>query len=579
MPNASRYHPVAPPQQQRSSEPVVGQYLLYTHWGIGNRPTDIDAWEQEKKNSERLDAPVCRYLIEVHDSLIELLNQTDGVLVLFFDPGWKLALKPWPTDAERKELERAEKYSVEVGALLAGIFSGSSRVHIVTVRELRDFIVGLLERDRPELYRWFVGETGEGAYDSPKVIEAFLRVDLIGSGLPVIRIDWDALVNVENEHAVALGVTQEAISKSLDRDSEERRDVWSRTWVCSVGYRRPQQPTYDEWSRGFATRIQPALQATPDMCRLVCGYSFGILKGSIPPGNLDVAAVTAITDHAFDLELTKQYLGVEQWADGTWHETAHEGSIAKLGAHPLHAVISGALFNLSASAILDLPPFSNMMRAVMWIDDHLKFELHRALGHLKPDACGTCRIDASVVKGRKTPEPNLAAYTWANYLPTLLLGLVMDAWIRKENEEHSERPFVQALKEAIRTGGFELRTAMKLERCLVAAAIVRIGQVQRAWSNLKGRDGTHTLASAWAAGEVEDLVKQQYPNATVNEKSCGLGLVPKGQRSVQALSDLSSPIRDEIQELIWDAIDYIRLTRHWPGMIQTIRTVEKPLVP
>lgn len=35
---------------------------------------------------------------------------------------------------------------------------------------------------------------------------------------------------------------------------------------------------------------------------------------------------------------------------------------------------------------------------------------------------------------------------------------------------------------------------------------------------------------------------------------------------------------DDLRELIWDVSEYIDLTLHWPGMIQTIRAVEETVI-
>jgi len=555
-------------------------YELYTHWGVGNRNEDIEEWERRERNHEWLmSQPVITYLHAARESLDDLLRNTHGVLNVFFDPGWKLALKPDLDLDERRHMEQARAYSDAVLSSLSGVFF-QSPVKILNVATVAPFIRALHKRHRSVIYRWFVGETGEGAYDSPKVVEAFFRARLIGAGIPVFRVDWDALVNVEDHRFQRLGITEDALRASLDREDTERKRLVTRTWVCSAGYQTPGASTYDEWSRGFATRIQPALRAEPEMCRLVYGTHFGLLhsKIEVPAGGL---SVDDITKRCWDQDLAERYLGVKQSSDGSWVETEHESSIATLGAHPLYAVVSGALLNLSTGAILDLPPFSNMIRGVMWIDDHLKYELHKALGHFRYTG-EPCRLSSSftVVKGRSAPQPNLAAYTWASYLPTLLLGLVMDAWIRKEREKDEERPLVKALREAITGGIFDRRIAMQLERALRDVAIERIRKVHSAWSALMDPEtNRHTLASAWATSHVADLagkaLQTTHPHIRFNEESRGLGLVATAGGEIRAISDLRPPIADALRELIWDAVEYIDLTLRWPGMIQTIRAVEK----
>jgi hypothetical protein len=88
-------------------------------------------------------------------------------------------------------------------------------------------------------------------------------------------------------------------------------------------------------------------------------------------------------------------------------------------------------------AILDLPPFSNFGSNVMWIDDHLKHSLHRALNHFTsgetlnlpdPGLSDARLADVMVVKARPSVD-NLPSYVFEVYLPTLLWGSVLDAWI------------------------------------------------------------------------------------------------------------------------------------------------------
>src|SRR5712692_10435737 len=44
---------------------------------------------------------------------------------------------------------------------------------------------------------WIVGDAGRGTYDSPKIVEAIVRLRLLGSGVPVFRVDHDVLFRKE----------------------------------------------------------------------------------------------------------------------------------------------------------------------------------------------------------------------------------------------------------------------------------------------------------------------------------------------------------------------------------------------
>ncbi|GAI85840.1 unnamed protein product, partial [marine sediment metagenome] len=70
----------------------------------------------------------------------------------------------------------------------------------------------------------------------------------------------------------------------------------------------------------------------------------------------------------------RNYKIVKHWLD----------SIADIGADPYNQVISGAGLNISLQSITTLPPFANAGSPIIWIDDHLKRLLHEALGHFSP---------------------------------------------------------------------------------------------------------------------------------------------------------------------------------------------------
>src|SRR5205085_5341204 len=175
-------------------------------------------------------------------------------------------------------------------------------------------------------------------------------------------------------------------------------------------------------------------------------------------------------------------------------------------------------------AILDLPPFSNFRNNVMWIDDHLKYSLHRAMHHfisdeplnLEPGLSDARLDDVSVTKARPSVG-KLPAYIFGNYLPTLLWGAIMDAWItkdsilkcrvgkldpaaevllRKAKEQQDKAPLAplpKAMLKALSVGHFSSKDEDNLRETLKQTAVKRIEEVRQCWAKLK-RDDQNTFA-------------------------------------------------------------------------------------
>ncbi len=122
-------------------------------------------------------------------------------------------------------------------------------------------------------------------------------------------------------------------------------------------------------------------------------------------------------------------------------------SIAEIGADPYNQVISGAGLNMSPQSVMMLPPFANAGSPIIWIDDHLKRLLHEALGHFNPleqlsspkDVSSyRCCGDASFEQDRYDDNIQQGDIDWAvtQYFPRLVRGIVMDnlIWDRRSNQ-------------------------------------------------------------------------------------------------------------------------------------------------
>ena len=292
-------------------------------------------------------------------------------------------------------------------------------------------------------------------------------------------------------------------------------------------------------------------------------------------------------------ELASWYYGLQpSLLSADWRR-----GLTEIGAHPFHSVISGALLCLSEGAILDLPPFSNFRLNVMWIDDHLKYSLHREMRHFtSPEELelasdlGSARLNGVFVTKARPGISNLPGYTFGVYLPTLLWGTVVDAWITpnavlkaryrslEPEEKHAwhlargsaqQAPLPHAMRQALHRGHFDNSSKRQLRNQLIELAVERIEVVRQRWRDLKTK-GMRTFASYWATGEVDGIFPSApFANFT-NDWWKGLTRKPISRRE-----DLPAHILLAIQDLVEDAANYVEWSLEWPTYIQMVRSIEQ----
>ncbi len=103
-------------------------------------------------------------------------------------------------------------------------------------------------------------------------------------------------------------------------------------------------------------------------------------------------------------------------------------------SRPSPQVISGAGLVTSVDAIKRLPPFMNAQAMIVWIDDHLKRQLHEAIGDMRPEDPERL-LDAKLQQNRHPggiPEGPFGKGL-DEYFVRLLLGCLMHATIKKHN--------------------------------------------------------------------------------------------------------------------------------------------------
>jgi hypothetical protein len=590
-----------------SAMPV--KYILYSHYGY-EESNDFEAYKRGTV-PEKLEGVsfLCAHL----RGLKQLLNTPahEGLLVLFYAPGYERFLKALAKGEDDAQL-LAEGYAADDDRERLRFANGvalcvrqklrenqlDDRVRFLTSLDLGQILRRVNAIDAHEFERFFIGPAQGVRYDSPKVVEAILRLRVLGNGVPVLRLDHDVIFRGENKDADQLGLfTAVECALIAYKQRIDRPDV--STFLFSASYDsdalwQPQSKEtggFEAWSRAFATRIYPALVADPkEVCRIAADGAAGE-KGLWEKYVRDKRHLN--DDLACEFFGLRR-VGTELVVDGT-------RGLASVGAHPLYAVISGALLCLSEGAILDLPPFSNMSTNVMWIDDHLKYSLHRAMRHFTSGetlhldrGLGDARLDKVVVTKGRYPVRNLPQYVFGIYLPTLLWGAIMDAWItqdpilkcrysgldeagqlrwKRAEEIQDQAPLPAAMRSALSAGTFDRQHERELGRKLMATAITRIEEVRQLWAGLR-RETERTFASYWAQGDVKEAFRECFPD---NKGGLWRGIAVDRPlfQEVRQLSDLNEAVQARVIALVDDTLDYVHWTLEWPRFVQIVRSIQK----
>lgn len=550
-------------------------YLLFTHFTLGKRG-DLARFVPGASADTSIGKSV---LSDFLPDIVEILTGKTGrrgTLVLFYDAGWGAYLeeleRAFSTETQDREKDFGSSMCRSFNALLADN-AWRRCVRVVGAKEVFEFFANASGQAARDMFKWFMGRSKDLLYDAPKVVDAILRIRAMEHPLPVFRIDQDVLFPVsvdERAHTVrnlAPGPRRQEWSRQLSRALDESLALFRKIndnahigrniFSCQYVY-----PSFEDsitgalesWGRGFATRIDPVRSiARPE-----------------------------------------QLVAPERFYGIAWNERAHTWrlgtsrmGLTAIGAHPLDSVISGALMYLSAGLLVDLPPVSVAGRPVLWIDDHLRWALHKALGHLEGmprDLWGHIGngIRPSVAKWRDVS----IATDW-NYMLTLLRGCIFDRWISasdfpKLSQEaasgfgidlarvprgyyDSTTRFITVLKHAIERSVEPDDPADKKElwRELENEAIERILTASRIWQQLPG-----TAVSQWLfepGGGNEDFLFQRGSVAS-NERNNLAALEIKDIKE-----SLNPRVLRDVEGLITDAIEYISWAVAWPKVMHMIR--------
>jgi hypothetical protein len=572
------------------------KYVLYTHYAY-READDFKAWSSGTACNELAGV---RYVAEHLKGLCELLTSPayEGILVMFYATGFAECLDGIAKGKRRDELlaqndriRFAAEVGESIGAILRSYRKLPLRVRVITPIDLYDIFGRMNWATAQNLRWWFIGKSQAIRYDTPKIVEAIVRLRLFGSGVPVFRLDYDVLFRGdENKDLPDLGLFK-TVASCL-RAYRLRMDEPSvATFLLSASYDTralvpPENSTsLAAWRGALATRVFPALPVVPDEIKRVRR-----LEGK------EQYTWERYAETVFDSALARKFYGLAE------NDLVTEGvaGIGKIGAHPIASVVSGAMLCLSEGAILDLPPFSNFTLNVSWIDDHLKYCLHRELRHLTTielkiePLLSDAKLDPIMVQKARAQITDLPSYVLGNYLPTVLWGTVVDAWttanpLIKYRPEHlsaadqaswhkikrhgqSDGVLAAALQTALEKGSFITAERLALRDTLIRVGLERITEVRKQWATLTG-PGTETFASLWAKGTVSSFF------AGLSGRCRGIAEPDAPlQDELKETIHLNYHLHDDFLTLVDDALEYIEWTLNWPRIVQVVRSVEQGTV-
>lgn len=578
----------------------VPNCILFSHINVPEEEYEVPVNRAEDIDSYR---KICRY----NDYLSEVLKEQRTKLFLFYDAAWVHFMNAVGVDFDFEKFVKGGYLALQVSEEFKSRGDTTPWVRVITVKELSEIVNNLRgDRQGDEALRWrrfFVSDQKAILYECSKVVEAIIRLRHIGSGIPVLRVDADVLDTlVEQEEQkratpekslTLTGPNRETgadwLAKMLKRAKENHGHCVASTdvylFVSSGGYRdegekirgREQEKTplpqgFMQWATAYSTRLYPALLARKEL-----------LEHSIKQPLEEFAGLVE-RELAFYDNVARGFYGLD---------SAEDAGIIKLGAHPRIAVISGSLFCLSDSAILNIPPASNFQKNVVWIDDHLKYALFTDLGQVgqkeievpsfvdeKRKRILTARIPHCYLPKGRQEIRNFGIYTLGTYLPSLLRGIIMDSWIYKKSKSRPNTKtgaLTGALRLALARGWFPERDRNELRDKLKHLAFERIKAVLKEWSLLGGEKG-ETFASIWVKGIVQDHATRmgavQFRIRADKKKDwLGWGLWTDSKRS-ETYNDLAPALRQDVENLVEDAITYIDWALEWPHFVQAVRVKE-----
>ncbi|OGN99434.1 MAG: hypothetical protein A2Y58_05045 [Chloroflexi bacterium RBG_13_51_52] len=398
--------------------------IVFTHFGRQrNNPlvTTTQKVNQQEEWQERLRA-------------YRGCNNVDLIYIFIMD-GYVALVSRGDIPFKELMIERTMRNILETAARVEGL---SDKVQVVGIDELIPTLAALqdiAESRNQDLDLLLLGGGRYAYYDSPKMVEAFIRLARgthIETDEVILRFDEDVFVN--------RGSIQKLINFHNKLPYGKNKNEY-RFLSGNYRFHKPEDLLND-----FAIRTH---------------FFSSVGARKLSPGDAG-------------------YKDAKHWLD----------SIAEIGADPYNQVISGAGLTMSLRSISTLPPFANAGSPILWIDDHLKRRLHEALEHLPPppaansksvDKSYRCCHQANFKQDRHPDRVTQGDIDWViQYLPRFVRGIVMDnlIWDRHKRRAGVYINFVNEV-----TNGGSGTPELTLRKTLKSDAYKVLDKVETMWSD------------------------------------------------------------------------------------------------
>lgn len=372
-----------------------------------------------------------------------------------------------------------------------------------------DELVGLLNRLTdvdPDLVQFLCGKKGSFTYDSPKFVEAVIRLargDIPHLAQhPIIRVDDDAKVNPE----------------SIDLLLREFEKISKKSPFYFFSGRYGREDSQDDPINDYAVRTHWFFSSGTNADE--SEFKSHVETCQIFLADLDVlgAQQPLVAQHQYSKELTS---------------LVNEGKLS-LKTRPAPQVISGAGLCMGRRNVELLPPFMNFGTHVIWVDDHLKRDLHEKLGDIAKNYLES--IDGAKFQQDRSPQKECS---W--YLERLIRGCMLHAIIEDDSDDPKAPSYSQLIRDIVwfKKGSLEIDEEVqgKMRERLLKVSVERYKIVLQCWSSDEFRNYE---SFDWATQQLSEL---ENPNGS-NQK-----------------------LWEEVAE---DAMDYITLILSWHKFTRAI---------
>jgi len=237
--------------------------------------------------------------------------------------------------------------------------------------------------------------------------------------------------------------------------------------------------------------------------------------------------------------------------------------LVQIGTAPAGQPISGAGLCISPLAITQFPPFANMSKNIVWIDDSIKRFLHEGVNDLSLE-------DVSIVDGAKFRQDRYPKgihnkdIMWAknNYISRLILGCIIHSLIHPPAiaEGAYSKSIQKYMSSGVKPGKQEIMEWIEIAKN-------RVEKIRHEWSDSIYNDKSGKMLKDAAS----TLLVLKESSQKMLEEFLASSLTVN-------ISDLSNTYRfsnDEhaaayIANAIQDVLHYFDLLDIWPYVIRTI---------